>query len=157
MIVAVTGHRPNKLNNEYSMNGQLSTKIYRELEKLIKELKPTKMISGMALGVDIIFANLAINKKIPLIAAIPFIGQESKWPLQSQGIYNKILSLSTEKKIVSTGGYANYKMQVRNKYMVDRCDLLIAVWDGTEGGTYNCVNYAIDRGKPIRRINPLEL
>ena len=48
-------------------------------------------------------------------------------------------------------------MQKRNEEMVDRCDLLIGVWDGSKGGTYNCINYAIDHGREIVRINPTEL
>jgi uncharacterized phage-like protein YoqJ len=157
MIIAVTGHRPDKLGNEYNMKGPISKKIYSRLDDLVAQLKPTKIITGMALGVDMIFANLAINRKIPLIAAIPFVGQEKKWPIESQRIYNRILSYAEQKVIVSPEGYASWKMQVRNEWMVNRCDILIAVWDGTEGGTYNCVNYAISKEKDIRRINPKEL
>lgn len=40
--------------------------------------------------------------------------------------------------------------------MVDRCDRLIAVWDGSNGGTGNCVKYAKEVGKPIVVINPTE-
>lgn len=157
MVIAITGHRPNKLGNEYGMNGPVSAKIYKKLDELVTELKPTKIISGMALGVDMIFANLAINKKIPFIAAIPFIGQEKKWPISSQKVYNKMLSYAYRQTVICSGGYASWKMQARNEAMVDSCDLLIAVWDGTEGGTYNCVNYAINKSKEIRRINPKEL
>jgi len=157
MTIAITGHRPDKLGNEYDMRGPISRKIYQELDKIVTQINPTRIISGMALGVDMIFANLAINKKIPFTAAIPFIGQESKWPEQSQKTYNKILSLACEKKIVSPGGYSSAKMQIRNKWMVDNCDILIAVWDGTEGGTYNCLNYAVDRDKDIIRVNPKNL
>lgn len=78
MVIAVTGHRPNKLGNEYSMNGPISTKIYNRLCEIVDEYKPDRMISGMAIGVDMIWANVAIRKNIPFIAAIPFIGQESK-------------------------------------------------------------------------------
>jgi uncharacterized phage-like protein YoqJ len=157
MVIAVTGHRPDKLGKEYGMDGPISKKIYTELEKIVLQLKPTKMITGMALGVDMIFAGVAIRNNIPFVASIPFLGQESKWPKQSQNLYNKILSKASETVVVSSGAYANWKMQKRNEWMVDRCELLVAVWDGTEGGTYNCVNYAVDKGVEIRRINPKDL
>lgn len=45
-------------------------------------------------------------------------------------------------------------MQNRNKKMVDACDKLIAIFDGTNGGTANCVNYAKYINKEIIIINP---
>ena len=48
-------------------------------------------------------------------------------------------------------------MQERNEWMVNNCDVLIAVWDGTSGGTANCVKYAESLQLDIRRINPKEL
>jgi uncharacterized phage-like protein YoqJ len=48
-------------------------------------------------------------------------------------------------------------MQDRNIWMVDHCDALIAVWDGTSGGTANCVRYAQKVGKPIVFIDPYDL
>lgn len=68
-----------------------------------------------------------------------------------------MVSRACEKLIACEGGYASWKMQKRNEWMVDRCDILVSVWDGTEGGTYNCVNYAIGKNKQIIRINPKEL
>lgn len=39
--------------------------------------------------------------------------------------------------------------------MVDRCDKLIACYNGdTSGGTYNCVQYAKKKGKEIIVIDP---
>jgi len=48
-------------------------------------------------------------------------------------------------------------MQKRNEYMVDNADIVIAVWDGTKGGTCNCVRYAKKLGKDIVIINPKEI
>ena len=39
---------------------------------------------------------------------------------------------------------------VRDRYMVNNCDVLIAVWDGIEkGGVWETVEYARAIGKPI--------
>ena len=111
----------------------------------------------MALGIDQWAANIAIKLNIPFIAAIPFVGQESKWPPSSQKIFSSLLKKASKQIIVSEGGYASDKMQIRNQWMVDNCDLLIAVWDGTQGGTGNCVKYAEAVNKKILRINPLLL
>jgi len=53
--------------------------------------------------------------------------------------------------------YYPAKMQKRNEYMVDNSNIVIAVWDGTKGGTYNCVKYAEKLGKEVIIINPKEI
>jgi len=153
MIVAFTGHRPNKLGG-FSLPNPIYIKVCQQIESTLKELNPEKVISGMALGVDQWAAFISYKLKIPFIAAVPFINQESKWPTFSQETYNKLIKLASEKVIVSDGEYSANKMQIRNEWMVDRCDQLIAIWDGSSGGTGNCVNYAKSKNKSIIYIDP---
>jgi uncharacterized phage-like protein YoqJ len=143
LIVAVTGHRPCKLGNEYGLQGPYSDYIREEIRKLLLLYRPIQAISGMALGVDTIFAQEALQLDIPLLASLPFKGQECKWPYQSQQNYHQILSNPLVTTfVVCEGGYNSAKMQIRNEYMVDNCNILISVWNGTKGGTMNCVRYA---------------
>lgn len=153
MIVAFTGHRPDKLGG-YNLPNETYLKVCREIDKTLKELKPEKVITGMALGVDQWAAMIAYKLHIPYLAAIPFEGQEKAWPEASQKTYKLLRKLATEEVIVSLGGYSIDKMQTRNIWMVDHCDKLIAIWDGTKGGTGNCVDYAKSINKDIYRINP---
>lgn len=153
MIVAFTGHRPNKIGG-YKLPNPTYNYICQQIEKTLQELKPEKIISGMALGVDQWAANIAVKLGIPFLAAVPFEGQEGAWPEVSQKVFHKLLDKAAEVVIVSPGGYAAPKMQIRNEWMVDHCDKLIAVWDGTPGGTGNCVTYATSKDKEIIRINP---
>ena len=155
MIVAFTGHRPDKLGG-YKLPNPTYSYVCQEIEKALIQFKPDTVISGMALGVDQWAANIAHKLGIPFIAAVPFIGQEKMWPAASQSIYNKLIKLAAEVVIVSPGSYSAAKMQFRNEWMVDRCNQVIAIWDGTKGGTGNCVAYATDTGKQIFRINPLD-
>lgn len=155
IILAATGHRPNKLGNEYEYVGPYSDYLRREIVDLIKELKPTRCISGMALGVDTLFCQTALDLEIPVIAAIPFAGQEGKWPNKSQRLYRTLLSNKlVTTHIVCEGGYNSAKMQIRNEWMIDNANHLVAVWDGTQGGTMNCVRYAEKKNINIHRINP---
>lgn len=158
MKIAITGHRPNKLGNDYNFTGPLMKKITVKLQSIIEDKKPNLIITGMALGIDTLWANLAIKNNIPFIAAIPCEGHESRWPDSSKKIYYEILihPLCTI-HYVSEDTYTAWCMQKRNEYMVDECDLLVAVWDGTPGGTYNCVKYAKEQKKEIIRINPNEI
>lgn len=153
MIVAFTGHRPDKIGG-YTLPNATYIHICQQLEKTLKELQPEKAISGMALGVDQYAASVCIKLGIPFIAAIPFSGQEKAWPEKSQRAYQALLSKAAEKIIVCDGGYAASKMQLRNEWMCDNCDTLIAVWDGTAGGTANCVKYAQSINRDIIFINP---
>lgn len=156
MKIAITGHRPGRLGYEYDYKGPYSDYIYFKLCELIEQLKPNQMISGMALGVDTMFANLALSKNIPLIAAIPFKGQETNWRPKNQEEYFDIIhDPLTEKKYISEPGYVAWKMHTRDRWMVDNCDHLIVVWDGQPGGgTYSTLQYAIKIHLPHTLIDP---
>lgn len=154
MIVAFTGHRPNKLPGGYDIRSPKYDPLKNEMRRILTEIKPEKAISGMALGVDTIAAHICVELGIPFIAAIPFEGQEKAWPQASQADYRFLITLAKERVVVCEGGYAAWKMQKRNEWMCDNCDKLIAVWDGSSGGTGNCVGYAEKIGKEIIRIHP---
>ena len=153
MIIAFTGHRCNKIGG-YNLPNPIYNYICQQTEKALLQLKPEKCISGMALGYDSYAANVCIKLNIPFLAAIPFIGQEKAWPFPSQQTYHKLLNKAAEKVIVCEGDYAAYKMQTRNEWMVNNCDLLLACWDGSNGGTGNCVKYAQSLNKEIIFIDP---
>jgi uncharacterized phage-like protein YoqJ len=156
MIIAATGHRPDKLGR-YKLPNPTYTYVCQETKKLLLQLKPDKCISGMALGFDQYFAMVCIRLGIPFIAAVPFEGQESVWPEQSKRAYHFLLKKASEVVIVSEGGYLASKLQARNEYMIDRADQVIAAFDGSSGGTKNCVEYARSKNKVIHIIDPKEV
>lgn len=153
MIIAFTGHRPDKLGG-YKLPNPTYLYVCQQIDLILRELKPDKIFSGMALGVDQWAANIAYRLGIPFIAAVPFLGQEKAWPQKSQQTYNALLKLAESVVFVSDGGYSAAKMQIRNQYMVDNCDKLIAIWDGSQGGTGNCVEYAKSKNREIILIDP---
>lgn len=146
MIVAGTGHRPNKLGG-YTRDAR--THLFNTAIKSLEHLQPTKLISGMALGWDQALARACVELSIPFIAAVPFAGQETVWPAASQREYHELCEAASDLIIVSPGGYSAAKMQIRNEWMVDHCDRVLALWDGSPGGTRNCVDYAKTVNKPI--------
>lgn len=154
MKIAVTGHRPHKLNNEYDYEGPCSKFIKEQLKKHLQTLGATQGITGMALGSDTIFSQVCLELNIPLLAAIPFVGQEKKWPSKSQKLYWEIIKNPLTTLEVGTNGYSKAAFQKRNEFMVDSCDKLIAVYDGTLGGTHNAVRYAQSIEREIILINP---
>jgi|WetSurMetagenome_2_1015567.scaffolds.fasta_scaffold315616_2 uncharacterized phage-like protein YoqJ len=162
IILAVTGHRPDHLWG-YDLSHPNYKKLYNELFNFLVRNKPNECITGMALGVDTIFANavLRYNEKNPLSliwleCAIPCKDQEKTWPEKDQKLYHKILKKADTVTQVSKQPYSPELMQKRNEYMVDKCDTLLAVWrkDLWLGGTYNCVKYALKMEKQIINIDP---
>lgn len=150
MIISATGHRPNKLGGYGHATFTALTAVARDYLESQPDI--TEAVSGMALGWDQAFAQAAINLRIPLHAAVPFADQDCKWPEPSRKYYRTLLFQASEVTTVCDGTYAAWKMQKRNEWMVDRADRIAALWDGTPGGTANCIAYAEKQAKPIDNL-----
>lgn len=163
MKIMVTGHRPNKLPGfTYDYTSKKWRKIIDLFKDILKKYNCTECITGMALGTDTAFALAAIELKkedyeIKLYCAIPCLNHSSKWPKESQKLYQSIIEKADIVKIITEESYKPYLMQKRNEYMVDQSDLCIAVWDGTSGGTKNCIEYIKKQYKPMIWIDPNEI
>ena len=148
-VFAGTGHRPPKL-------GGYSRLVESRLEwfacDVLRQLGATQVISGMALGWDQALAEAARQLSIPYIAAVPFAGQESRWPEPSRNKFNHLLESAEQVIVVSEGGYSPHKMQIRNEWMVDHCEYVLAMWDGSSGGTANCIKYANQVGVTVCNV-----
>lgn len=156
VTVAFTGHRPDKLGG-YGLDNPTRDRVLRALLATLRDVRPARALSGMALGVDQWAALCCVHLGIPFEAVIPFKGQEKMWPEASQREYRRILTLAAGETYSPCIGDVNADLQSRNEYMVDHCDVLIAVWDGSRGGTHNCVKYAEQVGRRIIRIDPRKL
>ena len=148
MIVAVTGHRPQKLGGFTNQTFNALTDLARDW---LRVNQPSKVISGMALGWDQALAQASVDLGIPLIAAVPFEGFESRWPITSQKAMARLLDQADEVEVVHLYP-GNTALQLRNEWMVDRADKMLALWDGSWGGTFNCIKYAVKCGRPIENL-----
>jgi len=158
MKICITGHRPNKLYG-YDLSDPKWVALEKQLKQLLIENNCTEAISGMALGVDTIFAIAALELKnegynIKLHCAIPCKNHSNQWNKKDRQLYNYILSKADAVKLVSKEEYKPYLMQKRNEYMVDNSNIVIAVWDGSKSGTANCIEYAKSKHKEIIYIKP---
>ena len=169
LILTVTGHRPNKISKElYTWNSELSEKYIKFFMNYIAKYcsensgKIVRCRSGMALGIDTLFA-IAVMRlykngyNVELECCIPCKNHSSNWIKSSVDLYNLILEYAHLITYVSDEEYTPWCMQDRNKYMVDGCNRVLAVWDGTKGGTGNCVNYAKSVGAHIDIVKPSEI
>lgn len=159
-IVCFTGHRPNKLKGYNPIdNKELLWKIHSVCVDLIENRNVTTFINGLALGIDIWSAKIVLKLKekyphIKLISAIPCRNQSCKWREEDRNLWQEVYDKSDEVVLVTNDDYKPYLMQVRNEWMVNKSDIVVAVWDGTKGGTGNCVNFAKKVEKEIIIIKP---
>ena len=159
--VCFTGRRPQKLPWGYDENDvrceRLKKKIKEKIDNAI-ENGATHFISGMALGVDMWAAEIILEKKrkgvpVTLEAAIPHKKQDAAWSLQHRQIYKKILD-GCDKITYVNESYSPYCMMKRNRYMVDKSDLVIAVVDDFTGGSGKTALYARSKNIPVIVIVP---
>lgn len=137
-----TGPRPENLNRSET---EVKTVLEAAIRASIKD-GYTTFISGMARGVDIWAAQIVLkerskNSKIKLIAAPPYKGFETRWTQFWQEQYIFILQYADLTRFVCNG-YSIASFQMRNEWMVNHSNRVIAVYDGKPGGTRNTIEYA---------------
>jgi uncharacterized phage-like protein YoqJ len=154
-IVVATGHRPQKCGGFSEVARLLLKEIAIDW---LTALNPRGAVSGMALGWDTAIVEACLHLGLPYVACIPFQGQESQWPSSSRRAYVDYLLKAANVILCSPGDYSAYKMQIRNEHMIDMAlqygpgpnnSILLALWDGTSGGTENCLLYARTRMETI--------
>ncbi len=144
-VWAVTGHRPPKLGG-YADEARELLLRFAVLE--LENFEPQEVITGMALGWDQAIAEACVELGIPFTAAVPFRGQPRKWPAESQRRYGLLLNAAKCVRVISTVAAAS-SFQRRNIWMVRNSDSVLALWDGSSGGTANCVRFARSRGREL--------
>lgn len=149
MILAGTGHRLDKLGGYDDARAFQNTLWLAR--RCIEELEPKRVISGMAIGWDQALALAAVQLGVPFVAAIPFTGQERRWPAEAQGLY-RILLDKADDAVVLSEKHSLDAFQLRNEWMVDRATDVLALFNGSRGGTRNCVLYAQAVGKPVLNV-----
>lgn len=156
-----TGHRPKGFPFKYDIDKHKHTvyllTLEEKIELAITEYGITNFISGMALGVDMDFAEtvLKLRNKYPITleCAIPCPNQTLIWNNTDKLRYKSILKRANEIYLVSER-YTPECMLKRNRYMVDKSELVIAVFNGIQkGGTWYTINYAKKTNKIIEVIN----
>lgn len=148
MKVAITGHRPEDI-------GVAERWVKEQLATVFMELMPTQVFVGMAAGVDLWAADVALTLGFPIVACKPWAGHYPR--VADRELYLKVWDEAAEQVNVSDSEtYTSPQLyHARNHYMVDNSDVVIAVWGGkTSGGTYQCLKYAKQHNKPYIVIDP---
>ena len=135
--LALSGHR--ELPEGFDINA-----LHDTLEELIKE-GCTHVCCGMARGFDLLALECLIDLKrryhVCVEACIPHRGQADKFPQFDKMRYECLLSRCDVKTVLSEK-YHSGCMLARNRYMVDKSDVLLAYCTRSSGGTAYTVDYA---------------
>lgn len=153
-----TGHRPDKLGHTCREEDELRLRLQQRIVQAISE-GYTDFYCGMAMGTDIIAGELviALRQQYPnlrLIAVIPFPGQSRSWSQSWRARWAGLLRQADD-KVILYPAFQRGCYHARNRYMVDRSERVIAVYDGSpEGGTHMTITYAQKKGIAVEMIAP---
>ena len=162
---AFTGHRPQNLPWQFNEADTNCLKLKQILNQQISQLAKngfTDFLSGMALGSDTWAAEAVLNlrKKKPALklhCILPCKTQAEKWPVSEQERYQKILA-QADSIFFTSRNYHPTCMLERNRFMVEKARLLLAVYNGQpHSGTAAAVRHAQRLGCDIIIINPISL
>ncbi len=156
-----TGHRPNKLPWKHDEEDLrclfLKAWIAQNIRKAWQD-GYRHFICGMAQGCDMYFCEAAIDFRkshpdLTIEAAIPFPGQSERWALDKQARWKSLVEQCDVRTVIQPG-YDKGCMLRRDRYMVSRSGRIIAVFNGTTGGTMQTLAYAMQGELEIIRIDP---
>ncbi len=167
MRIAITGHMDIERchgitqTNNHKYNAVAFLKTYNEIEYYLKELCMVKriqfseltLISGMARGVDEVFAHIAMNNNLKLILSVPKSIEyhhhkvvKDTPNIKIQAIdYNTILKypnieVHEVNDNMNKGGYGYFL--ARNQSMVDLSDCVLSYKRYESTGTNDCIDRA---------------
>ena len=153
-----SGHRPVRLPWGRNEADPRCLALKARLDQALEEARRQgfrHFLCGVAQGADLYFCQAVLDLRqrhpeVTLEAAIPFAGQADHWSAADQRRRMTLLDQCDLETVVQHT-YTPGCMNRRNRYMVDRSSLLIAVYDGIpQGGTLNTLSYAM--GKGVRTV-----
>jgi len=140
-----------------------------------------EIVTGMALGIDTIWALVGIKLKksypnrIKMVCYVPCMDHSSNWKGKATGslVVSEMSDIERHQYTIDNCDEVNQSkltfkkdgpkvMQIRNVDMLkslkdNDIDCVYAVWDGSHGGTGNCVNSSIALGLPLYWLHPFSL
>lgn len=147
-----TGHRPEKLTQtEDEIKPLLETQIRQAIDDGFNIF-----ISGVSKGVDLWAAEIVIKLRssglpIKLVCASPYRDFEKYWAQDWKNKYNQVLANADETHFISSS-FRKGCYHIRNRWLVDHSERIIAVYNGEIGGTEKTIKYAEKQDVPVYNI-----
>ena len=148
MRIGITGHR---LLGDRKNEDAIRVKLE---EVLVAHAHASdEALSSLAIGADQIFAEVALALAMRLYVVLPCARYETTFQPAELQSFDRLLALATRTTQLVFAAPSEAAFEAAGRFIVDNCDLMIAVWDGEEargrGGTADIVAYAQARGAPL--------
>ena len=155
-----TGHRPDKLPWRDDEKDPRCVALKERLTAAVEEAYDKGMrhfICGMARGADFYFceAVLALRERrsgVTVEAALPCEEQAARWKERDRNRYFGLVAQCDYETMVQHH-YDKGCMLRRDRYMVDRSAMIIAVYGGVLGGTMYTLSYAMKKGLELKILD----
>jgi uncharacterized phage-like protein YoqJ len=146
--LAVTGHQPFLLGG---YGHDVSRRLRRVAFDWLQANTPREVMSGLAAGWDTAVADAAVSLGIPLIAALAYRGQADLWPEEARNEHARLVAAAGEIYL-----YAEAKehgcFTRRDRWVLERGDMVLALWSGVDGGTARAIATANKLEKPVVNV-----
>lgn len=162
--VCFSGHRPEKLpdgGSDYSQTVRtLKSILYKEIIDSA-ENGYTTFVTGLARGVDLWAGEMVMELKaqgmpLRLVAAAPYRAHGSSFKGRDKFVLGNIF-LKADEIVYVSENYSRDCMRLRNEYMVDRSDKLIAVVSDYRSGPGQTIRYAERKQLELKIIDAKKL
>jgi len=151
MRIAISGHRGLPAPTARLVGTALSAALAGHADGLTG-------ISCLADGADQIFARIVTDLGGQLVAVVPAERYRDELPAEARPEYDRLLALAVAVRHLPYAESTAESYMAASTLMIDTADELYAVWDGQPargyGGTADVVDYARQRGVPVRVIWP---
>ena len=152
MRIGITGHQ-SRDGIDWSW---VKNTIRVELSKIVGV---EQCLSSLAAGSDQVFAEVALDLGIPVLAVIPVRGYERYFRGDDLARYRRLRHQCKVTQLNWCGDDERAFFEA-GKTIVEKSDMMLAVWDGKQaeggGGTGDVVIFALKNAKPIVHINPID-
>jgi hypothetical protein len=155
IAIGVTGHR-------HFHDADVSTEIDRRLDEIIGDRRPF-VVSSLAEGADRMVAECVLSRPgARLVAVLPLAADDYERDFAgtaSIAAFRTLLAHADSVAIPDLGRHATREeaYAAAGLMVVDRCDVLIAVWDGAasrgRGGTAEVVEHARRVGRRVELVS----
>lgn len=152
MVVGITGHQ--------NISDPCAELVRAEIDRILAEDHDSLIgLTSLAAGADQIFAQAVLDVGGEVRVVLPSDNIEKSFSEEAaRDAFRSLLSCARETTKMPFAQPGEDAYWAAGQAIADRCDLLLAVWDGQPagglGGTGDVVRYARERGKDVQVIWP---
>ncbi|MCQ2413647.1 MAG: SLOG family protein [Clostridia bacterium] len=147
-VCSFTGHRQIPESDRAPLSDLLKRAIAYAYEKDCKEF-----LTGGAIGFDTLAAREVVlfritHPDVKLRLILPCTDQDRHWDEKQKSSYRYLLSVADD-VVYLRDEYTPDCMKLRNRYLADACDMLVAYITHDRSGASQTARMAREQGKPV--------